>query len=86
MQVLFDLGFIIHQNFKTFSPANSSKNLFFLLIISHGYLACFSINNLTPELNPSEQRCLPGFFTGNFKFHFLVLEKKSILHRLLLQI
>ena len=27
-----------------------------------------SINPLTPELNPSEQRCLPEFFTGDFKF------------------
>jgi hypothetical protein len=25
-------------------------------------------NPLTPELNPSEQACLPGFFTGDFKF------------------
>jgi hypothetical protein len=23
---------------------------------------------LTPELNPSAQRCLPKFFTGNFNF------------------
>jgi hypothetical protein len=27
-----------------------------------------NINPLTPELNPSEQRCLPEFFTGDFKF------------------
>jgi hypothetical protein len=27
------------------------------------------INNLlTPELNPSKQRCLPEFFTEDFKF------------------
>jgi hypothetical protein len=26
------------------------------------------INPLTPELNPSEQRCLPEFFRGDFKF------------------
>jgi hypothetical protein len=24
------------------------------------------INSLTPELNPSEQRCLTRFFTGDF--------------------
>jgi hypothetical protein len=24
------------------------------------------INHLTPELNPSAQRCLPRFFTGDF--------------------
>jgi hypothetical protein len=27
-----------------------------------------TFNPLTPELNPSEQACLPGFFTGDFKF------------------
>jgi hypothetical protein len=27
-----------------------------------------SLNPLTPELNPSEQRCLPDFFRGDFKF------------------
>jgi hypothetical protein len=26
------------------------------------------INPLTPELNPSAQRCLPIFFTGDFNF------------------
>jgi len=26
------------------------------------------IKLLTPELNPSEQRCLPEYFTGDFKF------------------
>jgi hypothetical protein len=31
-----------------------------------------------PELNPSEQGCLPEFFTGDFKFYFLMLEKKHI--------
>jgi hypothetical protein len=25
-------------------------------------------NPLTPELNPSAQRCLPRFFTGDFNF------------------
>jgi len=32
-----------------------------------------------PELNPSEQCCLQGFFTGDFKLYFLVLEKKAYL-------
>jgi len=27
-----------------------------------------SVDPLTPELNPSEQRCLPEYFTGAFKF------------------
>jgi hypothetical protein len=27
-----------------------------------------SFNPLTPELNPSAQRCLPRFFTGDFNF------------------
>ena len=35
----------------------------------------YIINPSTPELNPSDQRCLPGFFTGDFQFYFLVLEK-----------
>jgi hypothetical protein len=26
------------------------------------------INPLTPELNPSAQRCLPRIFTGDFNF------------------
>jgi len=34
-------------------------------------------NPLTPELNPSEHCCLPGFFTGDFKFYCLLLEKKA---------
>jgi len=29
---------------------------------------CVCINPLTPELNPPQQRCLPEFFTGAFKF------------------
>jgi len=41
------------------------------------------VNPLTPELNPAEQRSLPRFFTGDFKFYCLLLEKKSISHRLL---
>jgi hypothetical protein len=28
----------------------------------------YLINPLTPELNPSAQRCLPKFFTGDFNF------------------
>jgi hypothetical protein len=38
----------------------------------NGYSTTFSekvvVNPLTAELNPSEQACLPGFFTGDFKF------------------
>ena len=47
--------------------------------------ACL-INSLTPELNPSEQSCLLEFFNGDFKFYCILLEKKSISHRLFLQI
>jgi hypothetical protein len=32
---------------------------------------------LTPELNSSEQRCLPEFFTGDFKFYCLLLGGKK---------
>jgi hypothetical protein len=27
-----------------------------------------TVNPLTPELNPSSQRCLPRIFTGDFNF------------------
>jgi hypothetical protein len=30
------------------------------------YSHCHLINHLTPELNPSAQRCLARFFTGDF--------------------
>jgi hypothetical protein len=40
-------------------------------------LLFFTINPLMPELNLFEQRCLPGFFTGDFTFYFLVLKKKA---------
>jgi len=44
-------------------------------------------NLLTPELNPSEQHCLPQYFTGDFKLYCLLLKKKkSISHKLFLQI
>jgi hypothetical protein len=38
-----------------------------------------SLNPLMPELNPSEQCCPPQFFTGDFKFECLLLEKKTYL-------
>jgi len=41
---------------------------------------------LTPKLYPSEQGCLPEFFNGDFKFYCILLEEKSISHRLFLQI
>jgi hypothetical protein len=38
-------------------------------IIYQEILSIFSIlNPLTPELNPSAQRCLLRFFTGDFNF------------------
>jgi hypothetical protein len=33
-----------------------------------GFLIYRLINPLTPELNPSAQRCLPRYFTGYFNF------------------
>jgi len=39
----------------------------------------FSINPLMPELNHSEQGCLPEFFTAVFKCYCLLLEKKAYL-------
>ena len=37
------------------------------------------LNPLAPELNPSEQACLPELFFCRFKFYCLLLEKKSYL-------
>jgi len=37
------------------------------------------INPLMPELNPSEQGCLPEFFIWDFKFYCLLLGKKAYL-------
>jgi hypothetical protein len=34
-----------------------------MLLVKHGHT---TINPLTPELNPSAQRCLMRFFTGDF--------------------
>jgi hypothetical protein len=40
----------------------------------------FLCNPLMPEFNPSKQCCLPGIFTGDLKFYFLVFgEKKAYL-------
>jgi len=38
-----------------------------------------ALNPLTLELNSSEQRCLLGFFTGDFKFYCLLFDKKEYL-------
>jgi len=35
------------------------------------------VNPLVPELNPSEQCCLPEFFTGDLKFYCLLLGGKK---------
>jgi hypothetical protein len=37
------------------------------------------INPLTPELNPSAQRCLPRFFTGILIFKGLIERRRSAL-------
>jgi len=60
-----------------------NKNLF---VKYKNSLTPISFNPLTPELNPSKQGCLLEFFTGDFKFYCTLLEKKSISHRLFLQI
>jgi hypothetical protein len=36
------------------------------MLIQLFYKECLHFNPLTPELNPSEQRCLTRFFTGHF--------------------
>jgi len=37
------------------------------------------LNLLTPDINPSTQRSLLGFFTRDFKFYCLLLGKKEYL-------
>jgi hypothetical protein len=48
------------------------------------------INPLTPELNPSMQRCLTRFFTGDFAsgtLHFINIGvKNQQIHQLLIQL
>jgi hypothetical protein len=48
-----------------------------------------NINNLTPELNPSAQRCLTRFFTGDFAswtVHFFnIYVKNQQIHQLFIQ-
>jgi hypothetical protein len=55
--------------------ASSEKECILMKLLDNGILhlglLCASthfhhINPLTPELNPSVQRCLMGFFTGDF--------------------
>ena len=53
------------------------QNAIYVIFFFSANNACFinhalQFNPLTLELNPSEHRCLPGFFTGEFKFyHFM---------------
>jgi len=47
-----------------------SSTLSYIVICGLFSSAIFScINSLITELNPSKQRCLLGFFTGDFKFY-----------------
>ena len=54
-------------------PQNAIYVIFFFSANSACFINCaLQFNPLMPELNPSEHRCLPGFFTGEFKFyHFM---------------
>jgi hypothetical protein len=53
-----------------FSPgyAKQDGNGCWFLFVLISLSLSLSLNPLTPELNPSEQACLPGFFMGDFKF------------------
>jgi hypothetical protein len=52
-------------------------------------LDAYDINPLTPELNPSAQRCLTRFFTGDFASltaHFVnICVKNQQMHQLLIK-
>jgi hypothetical protein len=38
------------------------------LLLKINFFLSPSLNPLMPELNPNDQRCLPEFFAGAFKF------------------
>jgi hypothetical protein len=40
--------------------------LYVPIALGHKNNSRYSLRSLTPELNPSAQRCLPRFFTGEF--------------------
>jgi hypothetical protein len=40
----------------------------YTLCAAQRFVLRYWINSLTPELNPSAQRCLPRLFTGDFNF------------------
>jgi hypothetical protein len=50
---------------SNFSPG-FQKLLLLVFRITVASVHMYVINPLTPELNPSAQRCLMRFFTGNF--------------------
>jgi hypothetical protein len=57
--------------------------LFMFYIFQHICMCCprvgyFVINPLTPELNPSEQRCLPKYFTGDLNIMTVRLHNNNI--------
>jgi hypothetical protein len=58
---------VIPNSFSCGLPSHMYRNLTGGLVrtaeVSHRIF-----NPLTPELNPSAQRCLPIFFPGEFKF------------------
>jgi hypothetical protein len=63
--------------------------LFFTGIIHAQYSHTFCVNTFTPELNPSAQRCLTRFFTGDFAswtVHFInICVKNQQIHQLFIQ-
>jgi hypothetical protein len=61
---LYDFFWVIHQRQ---TPVNHSAES--TQHSEHGEsLKSGTFNHLTPELNPSAQRCLTRFFTGDFAF------------------
>jgi len=51
-----------------FSYGKGNKNHQLVTGFFAHHITVSTVKLLTLELNPSEQHCLPGFFTGDFKF------------------
>jgi hypothetical protein len=79
------------EDLTTHLRTRSYKTVFFkLLVLTYSSrLSRAEVNLLTPELNPSAQRCLTRFFTGDFAswtVHFVnICVKNQQIHRLFIQ-
>jgi hypothetical protein len=66
---VFSVRYISH-NFSGVQDCDTGVPVYISKLVGH-----WSINPLTPELNPSAQRCLPRFFTGILIFKGLIARR-----------